>query len=43
MGLIEMFVVTLVSLGVLEDVVVPVAETTWETVQEVVNADEKKV
>lgn len=39
MGLIEMFVVTLVSLGVLEDVVVPVAEATWETVQEVVNAD----
>lgn len=39
MGLIVMFVVTLVSLGVLEDVVVPVAETTWETVQEVVNAD----
>lgn len=39
MGLVEMFVVTLVSLGVLGDVVVPVAETTWETVQEVVNAD----
>lgn len=39
MGLVEMFVVTLVSLGVLEDAVVPVAETTWETVQEVVNAD----
>lgn len=39
MGLVEMFVVTLVSFGVLEDVVVPVAKTTWETVQEVVNAD----
>ena len=39
MGLVEMFVVTLLSLGVLEEVVIPVAETTWETVQEVVNAD----
>jgi hypothetical protein len=39
MGLVEMFVVALLSIGVMEDVVIPVGEATWENLQEVVNAD----
>jgi hypothetical protein len=39
MGLVEMFVVALLSIGVMEDVVIPVGEATWENLQEAVNAD----
>jgi len=39
MGLVEFFVVALLSIGVMEEIVIPVGEATWENLQEAVNAD----
>lgn len=39
MGLIEAITVAFISIGVLEDIAIPVAGAAWEAIQEDTNAD----